>query len=610
MTGSVSSIWLFLAAGLASPTLEIEARFRDYLAAVELQPHGEWKAALGSRFDSEIVSVRGDRLIARVLETNGLYSALHVDRVLVSEYVLEAGAIRESEVLEVHERGRPWDEARRELEAWLLEKPPAEVSGLFAPEGFALTAESGRRLAPFLQEWKRLTDEARGRNEPVVASLVEALNRHDVDAQFGHYASDMVYLDQGRRIPPDRQGERSDREFEAANGARWSYEILGAGLDSLELVVTEDMEFYRALGVGARSHRARYRFREGKIIEAEAREWSEAGRPYRGARDLFVEWLKRERPEAAEAVLGPDGLRFGGRTARRVLPLVSEWRRVRPCRLYHPALSPTGTRLVVSSDCEGPWGIYVMDEDGSRARRVSDRAAESRFPRWSPDGKRVVFQSQSQGQWDLFDVGPDGGSATRLTDHPANETTPAFSPDGSRILFNSDRGGANELFWMPAEGGDAVPITRGKAPGFRPIVSPDGEFVLYRGTEPPSDDSERPGRFYRVRLDGSELGAVPGGPRHEYNPAISPDGRVIAFDAHRRGGWDSDDGLWEVWTMNADGSGRRPLTSNAINDWGPSWSPDGRSIVFLSGMNDVYDVYAMDADGSNVRRLTRWTESP
>jgi hypothetical protein len=609
MAGSV----LFLTARLLvaiPPGVEIENRFRDYMADVRLQDHGEWKTAIGSRFDFEIAALRRDRLTARIVETNRLYSALDVSRVVVSEFVLEGEAIRESEVLEVHENGRPWEEARRELEAWLSKKPSAEVAGLLAAEGLVTTGESGRRLLPLLEEWKRLAGEARLRNEPVVASLVEALNRHDVDAQFGHYASDMVYLDEGRRIAPDRDGERLDREFEAASDARWSYRVVGAGLDSLELILTEDMEFYRALGVGARSHRARYRFREGRIFEAEAREWFEAGRPYRGARDLFVEWLKRERPEAVAAVLGADGLRFDGRTAPHVLSLAREWRRAQPCRLYHPALSPTGTRLVASSDCEGPWGIYVMDEDGARARRVSDREVDSRLPRWSPDGKRVVFQSQRDGQWDLFSVGADGVGLTLLTSHPANETSPAFSPDGGRILFNSDRGGGNDLYWMPTAGGEAVPITRGRATGFRPIWSPDGELILYRGTNPPSDDSDRPGELFRVRPDGADLGAVPGGPAREYNPAFSPDGRFIAFDAHRNGSWDSDDGLWEIWVMSADGSGRRALTLNGVNDWGPSWSPDGREIVFLSGMNNVYDIYTISHDGSTARRLTHWTDNP
>jgi hypothetical protein len=97
-------------------------------------------------------------------------------------------------------------------------------------------------------------------------------------------------------------------------------------------------------------------------------------------------------------------------------------------------------------------------------------------------------------------------------------------------------------------------------------------------------------------------------PRREYNPAYSPDGTRIAFDAHREGQWESEDGGWEVWRMNADGTDRRPLTENDVNDWGPSWSPDGRTILFLSGRNNVYDVHAMDHDGSNVRRLTHWTD--
>jgi TolB protein len=60
--------------------------------------------------------------------------------------------------------------------------------------------------------------------------------------------------------------------------------------------------------------------------------------------------------------------------------------------------------------------------------------------------------------------------------------------------------------------------------------------------------------------------------------------------------------------MRADGSRRRRLTSNSVNDWAPAWFPDGRRMVFLSGTRDSYDIYVMNADGSNVRRLTYWTE--
>ena len=68
--------------------------------------------------------------------------------------------------------------------------------------------------------------------------------------------------------------------------------------------------------------------------------------------------------------------------------------------------------------------------------------------------------------------------------------------------------------------------------------------------------------------------------------------------------------MWEIWTMNADGSNRRRLTNNTVNDWCPSWSPDGRTIVFLSGTNNVYDIYTMSAEGGDATRLTFWTALP
>jgi TolB protein len=144
----------------------------------------------------------------------------------------------------------------------------------------------------------------------------------------------------------------------------------------------------------------------------------------------------------------------------------------------------------------------------------------------------------------------------------------------------------------------------------RPAWSPDGAEVLYPAGRAAGADDGEPILLFRVRQDGVKLGPLPGGPRRDYNHAYSPDGKKIAFDAHAEGAWESDDGKWELWSMNADGSDRKRLTTNSVNDWGPSWSPDGQMIVFLSGMDNVYDIYAMNADGTGIRRLTRWTANP
>ena len=81
----------------------------------------------------------------------------------------------------------------------------------------------------------------------------------------------------------------------------------------------------------------------------------------------------------------------------------------------------------------------------------------------------------------------------------------------------------------------------------------------------------------------------------------SPEGRKIAFLSKR-------DGNWDVYVMNADGSGKKNLTRNRGKDgpsgWPPAWSPDGRKITFVSDRDGTYEVYVMNADGSGQGRLT------
>ena len=569
----------------------------------------EWEKPMKARFEYEIVSVNGDRIVARLLETNLLYGTLDVRRPLVSEYRWRDGRIVEMNLREIRETGRVWKNAREELEAWLAAKPAAETAGVLREGRLAFDGEGGQKLVPFLAEYRKATDAARAVNDPVMRGYIEALDRHDVDGQYSHYSPEMLQPPEGQTIAARRERSRNEREFEAGGNARWSYEIVGAGIDSLEAVVTEGMDFYDALGVGPRSHHARYRFRDGKIAEIETWDWTQPGRPYDGARDRFVVWLSKERPAQAALVLKDGRLVFTKATAAPMTALAREWFDRQPCRLYHPSFNSAATQIVFSSDCGGLWGIYVARADGTLPRRVTPSDMEARLPNWSPDGTRLVFQSNKSGNWDIYTVNADGTELTRMTDHPRGDSSGVYSPDGTKILFASDRGGINDLFLIPAAGGDAVQVTQERGAGFRSVWAPDGSHVLYRATTPPSDESSKPGAFHRVRPDGADAGIVGGGMRNEYNQAYSPDGKLIAFDAHETGvAWESGR-EWDVWVMNADGSGRRNLTAgNKVNDWGPSWSPDGKTIVFPSGLDNVYDLYVMNADGSDVRRLTHWTE--
>ena len=81
-------------------------------------------------------------------------------------------------------------------------------------------------------------------------------------------------------------------------------------------------------------------------------------------------------------------------------------------------------------------------------------------------------------------------------------------------------------------------------------------------------------------------------------PAWSPDGRTIVFVSWR-------DGNGEVYAMDADSSSPRNLTQGPAKDVRPAWSPDGRRIAFVSRRDGNSEVYVMNADGSGKRTLTR-----
>jgi hypothetical protein len=116
--------------------------------------------------------------------------------------------------------------------------------------------------------------------------------------------------------------------------------------------------------------------------------------------------------------------------------------------------------------------------------------------------------------------------------------------------------------------------------------------------------SEREGDFdiYTMNADGTGVAQVTNDPAVDFNPSWSPDGAKIAFASNRGSPADFD-----VYVMNPDGSGVTPLTDDPANDGVPDWSPDGTEIVFESERGSVSlfeDVYKMNADGSNETQLT------
>ncbi len=287
-------------------------------------------------------------------------------------------------------------------------------------------------------------------------------------------------------------------------------------------------------------------------------------------------------------------------------------------------------RIVFASKRDGDFEIYAMNPDGSDVRQLTQnqgggaREADDQAPVWSPDGTRIVFASTRDHTGDgsddseIYVMESDGSAQTRLTENETLEGNAVWSPDGESILF------ARRL--VPSEDGFELALIGDDGTGTKAILeidgygagvfSPDGSQIGFTrcGDEEGTLDCE----VWVADADGSNRRLLVDSRGRDGGVAWSPDGTRIAFTSDRdRNGQCFFHDCWghngEIYVMNADGSDQRRLTDDPGDDQSPTWSPDGSRIAF-AGLRDVeggvdapeenYEIYVMGEDGSDVVQLT------
>ena len=320
-----------------------------------------------------------------------------------------------------------------------------------------------------------------------------------------------------------------------------------------------------------------------------------------------------------------------------------------------PSFSPDGQWIAFSSLREDSAGIFVMGRRGESIRRLTNVGAD---PTWTPDGREIVYSTESGGDAEvrrvpseLWAVNVDSGTRRRICE--ADAVQPRVSPNGRFVAFwalpleqgHSQFSGADRDVWvLPIAGGARVRITSGGSTNWNPAWSRDGRFLYFA--------SDRSGsmNIWRVPIDG-ETGRAAGEPVAMMAPAlyagvlsVAADGSVV-YAAHdfstnvRSIPFDPVEGIvtgdasdivtgqraWveldvspdgrqiamrsiraqeDVWVVGTDGSGLRPVTSDAARDRGPRWAPDGSLMYYSSRGGGSYQFWAMGADGSGSRQIT------
>jgi TolB protein len=237
---------------------------------------------------------------------------------------------------------------------------------------------------------------------------------------------------------------------------------------------------------------------------------------------------------------------------------------------------------------------YVMRIDGSGLKRVSNGLGKTTCGWFLPDGERLFFASShahdstcpprpdpSKGyvwgldRFDIYTANRDGSEIRRLTNYNVYTAEGVLSPEGRRIVFTSLKDGDLDIYTMNVDGSDVRRLTT--TPGYDggPWWSPDGSKIVYRAWHPP---------------DSAGLA--------DYKGLLAQ--RMVRPSR------------MELWVMNADGSNQRQITNLGGANFGPSWTPDGRRIVFSSNYKNPrsrnFELFLVNLDGTGLEQITNHVE--
>ena len=249
-------------------------------------------------------------------------------------------------------------------------------------------------------------------------------------------------------------------------------------------------------------------------------------------------------------------------------------------------------KMSFSSDRDGPFDIYLMNDDGTNPVNITaviNEGADFTDYAWSADGKHLAINATVGAlQTDIVVVDVENVlAAYNATDTPGLDRSPSWSQDQGTIVFESKRDGNWDVYRMNADGTAQLNLTNTSSPNSNhsPSISPDGDLIVYESTI-----SGNGGQIHIMGMDGSdpiELTQILGtGER----PTWSPSADKIAYIASTNDGYSiqvihEDDGSIDTLV---DGMGIIPTY--------PVWSDDGSHIAFSANTSGNWEIYKVNVN--------------
>ncbi|HEA19878.1 hypothetical protein LCGC14_1464370 [marine sediment metagenome] len=321
---------------------------------------------------------------------------------------------------------------------------------------------------------------------------------------------------------------------------------------------------------------------------------------------------------------------------------------------HEPTWSPDGQSIAFHSYKDGNYHIWTVQKDGTDLKQITSGLYDDREPDWSPSGETIVFSSDRNGNYDIWQVRLSDRSLSSLTLDEGNDYNPAVSSNDGQIAFVSERSDApgiyvtnqgKEKLLVPSDEQLAAPswnennnlVSFTAYDGQNSILhivdaesgkthsgSIKGEDIFPFRTSWVNDSTylyTADGKIKKRTLGQKDAETIvfqatvnlnrPGYTRKTYNfddqqtktpmgimgPMVSPDGNSVAFAA-----------LGNLYIQEI-GAELTQLTNDAFVDIDPDWSPDGKSIVFVSDRGGKMDLWLQDLETNVAKQLTDLEES-
>ncbi len=259
--------------------------------------------------------------------------------------------------------------------------------------------------------------------------------------------------------------------------------------------------------------------------------------------------------------------------------------------------SPDGTRIAFVHGGGGAGdGILVADGDGGNEREILRSGVHTHALAWSPDGSEIYFLrslTNNEAPAGIWKIPSRGGTPEPVVASARRAIFPVPMPDGRGLLYASDQDSAElALWWRPLPRGAPVRLTLGVGEYAEPRVSRDGRAVV-------ASLVDKRQALATVALSGGQAPrAWSGGYFGDLDPSASPRGDRLVWSYVRSG-------YRNLWIGAPDGSGARPLTSGDALDESPAFSADGSRVAFVSDRGGERGIWAVPSEGGAPRRLAR-----